>query len=402
VWLILAIATLAFAIVVPSATGSSHASTAKRSTVKIGIITTLGNPALDLTSTVEALVAGARSINRSGGLHGHPLAVEVCNDHLDPNLAAGCARQMASNKVAAVVGGGGNWGSQTQPILQAAAIPEIAVTPTSTAEYNGQNFFPPQAAQLTEFEAMIAYAAHKLPKPIIAVYQDSPSAAGFVTLLEGTLKQADGGSGFSAKVAVPLTTADWAPVAAAIQAKNPGTVLALVGHIQAQALLQAMSSQGSSVKDVLLPPSFDLSLVKAVGSMGNRIVTAQTYPPLSAPQMKPFIKDLTADAKRGNKNANINNVISTDIDAWVGLRVLFTVTKGLKTINAATVTAALQKAKNINLGGIIPAWTPSASGPPGFSRLSNQSAWVIGYKNGAQVALTKKATNVNSLISGKF
>ena len=48
--------------------------------------------------------AAARAINAAGGVNGHPLVVDSCNDQGDPNLSATCARKMVSDHVVATFG----------------------------------------------------------------------------------------------------------------------------------------------------------------------------------------------------------------------------------------------------------------------------------------------------------
>src|SRR5579862_5590927 len=82
---------------------AAHA--AKKSPVKIGLIVTLGTPAVNETYYVAADTAAIDDLNQSGGLGGHPVKLDVCNDGGDPNKTVACANQMVSDKVIAVVGG---------------------------------------------------------------------------------------------------------------------------------------------------------------------------------------------------------------------------------------------------------------------------------------------------------
>jgi ABC-type branched-subunit amino acid transport system substrate-binding protein len=384
----------AASLVTIAADSSANGATGKG--VKIGIIATQGIPAENLTTTVNALKAGINTLNKTGGLHGHHITLVQCNDHGDATDATNCATTLAADKVLAVVGGGGYFGANTQPILAAAGIPEIAVTATSEAEFNGKNMFNPQAGQVAELEAETAYAGQKLAKPIIAVTEDLPTAVGDVTFLDSVLTQTADKAGFTDTIKVDPATADWAPVAQSIDADNPGTVIMLLSHEQELGLFPALASSGSTATSFVIPPVFGLSLPKTVGPIGNKIVTAQTYPPLSYPAMKPFVTSLKA------AHGNINDVLSTDIDAWLGLKALNAVTKGLKTITPRTVTSALNKAKKLNLGAMVPAWTPNTPGPQGFSRFSNSNVWIIGISNYQQIALVSTRTTVAALIAGKF
>jgi hypothetical protein len=62
---------------------------------------------------------------------------------------------------------------------------------------------------------------------------------------------------------------------------------------------------------------------------------------------------------------------------------------------------ALKTAKNVNLDGVIPAWTPNAPGPKGFARAGNPDYYFGSYKNGKPYLLTPKPVNITEVLAGK-
>lgn len=118
-----------------------------------------GNPPT-LVSIVDNLQPGQDSaglnaavgaINAAGGIHGHKMVVNVCNDENDPNQAAACARQAAANPaVLAAVGNDTNYGAQVDPILAKAGIANIGPIPYSSTDFTDKNSYPTSMGTLSE------------------------------------------------------------------------------------------------------------------------------------------------------------------------------------------------------------------------------------------------------------
>lgn len=66
------------------------------------------------------------------------------------------------------------------------------------------------------------------------------------------------------------------------------------------------------------------------------------------------------------------------------------------------MTKALDEATDIDLGGIIPPWTPSKPGPEGQSRLSNTSLTFVTVDNGDPVSLMDAAVPFQDIVKGTF
>src|SRR4051794_35363601 len=74
--------------------------------VKLGLIgpTSSGTP-VDIDALLAVDRAAIRALNARGGLAGHSVELDYCNDKGDPNLSAACARKMVSDGVIAMAGG---------------------------------------------------------------------------------------------------------------------------------------------------------------------------------------------------------------------------------------------------------------------------------------------------------
>jgi ABC-type branched-subunit amino acid transport system substrate-binding protein len=373
--------------------------------VKIGEIATIGSASSQAPALPAVVVATARAMNRSGGLHGHPLGVEFCNDQFDPNQTAACARKMVSDGVVAMVGGNSTFDGASQPILEAAGIPEICINPISTAATDGKNVYLASAGVgFIAYLALMGYAVHVAhDSPIAAYVNDNSVAKAFAGNVEDQLKQINGGQGWASLVAVPPATADFTPIGAAVARANPQGVFSLAGSTNGLNSMRAVNQLSSSIRHFYFPWSWstDQLLTTAPDAM-SKLIMAQPYPPLTDPRMARLARALKAEEARGDKLAGIQYQEGRTVDAWVGFQVLNTITKGMKSITAQTITNALNTAKNINIGPFIPPWTPSASGPSYYPRASNQSFWYVGYRNNQPYLLLNHPVSVPDALAGKF
>jgi branched-chain amino acid transport system substrate-binding protein len=376
----------------------------KGSVVKVGLIYTQSGPAAVDPGMAAVLVASARAINRSGGVHGHPLAVVLCNDQYDPNQTAACAREMVDQKVVAITGGLSTFDSNSYPIISAANSPMIGVTPAGAAENNGPNVYLFNVPLPVQFEILAAYGIHKNYLPQSGALIDVPAAHGYETLIGDAIKPINKGNAWSPIVYVPPTTADFAPYAAKIAAEGPKSTLFIMSGSLAYSTLRSVDQQAPNLRMYGLAASFAAADINKnlPSSVVSRIVTLQTYPPFSDPRMKPFIKALAAERARGDINAVPDQLLPRDVDAWAALQVLVKITKTMKTINNLTVMAALNKAKNLDIGPFLGKWTPNGPGVPGISRASNHAGWLVGYRSGKQVLLVNHPVSVNDALKGKF
>ena len=73
------------------------------------------------------------------------------------------------------------------------------------------------------------------------------------------------------------------------------------------------------------------------------------------------------------------------------------VTKALDSFTPATVVQALQSAKDVDLLGLTPAWTPSTPGFSVFTSSSNHFVYISRF-NGKDVVTDKKPVDVTQYI----
>jgi ABC-type branched-subunit amino acid transport system substrate-binding protein len=368
--------------------------------IKVGMIAPIGTANSNLPDLRAGLVAGVLGVNARGGLNGHRVVMVFCNDQSDPNVGATCARQMVSDKVVAVLGGAGSSYSQAQvePILAAAGIPVIGSEASAPSLFSAKNVYWIEPASPFIYQALIAYAVKEKLLPMAVAAADNPAGQEYAGFLGTTLKTLSGQS-FVKTVLVADNTVDYSPIAGALAATNAKSVLNVIGSAQELGLAQAMYQQGSHAVqlDYGTLTSTELS---SSGPAAGLIVTGAGLPAFNDPTMKEFREDMAAEKATGDSAASLNSASTVAPYGWLALQALVQVTKGMTTITAQSVTQALNGAKDIDLSGIVPPWTPTKPGPAGYSRISNTAVWFAGFKDGDFYALADTALSQNSIMAG--
>ncbi len=133
-------------------------------------------------------------------------------------------------------------------------------------------------------------------------------------------------------------------------------------------------------------------LSQITASEEKRLFIVGAYPPVGAvaeyPGLARFAKEMDAAATAGNKDAKIRN--SSNLRAWLSVHAVAQVAKGVTgEITPSSLLAAFGTAKDVDLFGILPAWTPSAKGSvAGFERASNARVFFLRLVDGKFVAAT--------------
>jgi branched-chain amino acid transport system substrate-binding protein len=117
-----------------SALGASDKATG--STVTVGMISDGGSGSIGTAPLVEqgAKAAIAYVNNYKGGLAGHPIKLDICEDNETPSGAQTCANQMVQDNAAVAIAPLTGQGAAIVPILAAHKIPYVTLSGASVAE----------------------------------------------------------------------------------------------------------------------------------------------------------------------------------------------------------------------------------------------------------------------------
>jgi ABC-type branched-subunit amino acid transport system substrate-binding protein len=375
------------------ASGSSSASSG--GDVTIGLIVPTDTPSTNQPGAVGGAKAAVAAVNAEGGINGHKVGVLYCNDKGDPNESTKCARQMVSKKVVAVIGGSALNDKLIAPILGKSGIPMVGWDAYFT--YGAPNAYLYSGGSFFSNQWSTAYAIHAGLK-LSLVWSDNATGAGLRTILEGVAKQA--GGKFVNEVAVPPTASDFGAYVAAAQKNGANAVMVFLGLQQGAQFIQGAEAAKAPFQ-AYFKSSVDPSLMKEIGSATDRLYSASSFPPASSDKLAGFRKEMSAENDRGDEFADPDHENESAISTWLAVH---TITKLLakSDVSAAALVKVLDSAKDIDMGGIIPPWTPTAPGPSdAFSRVSNSSLYRVSFKGGTGKLETQAPIPLEDMISGK-
>jgi hypothetical protein len=297
-------------------------------------------------------------------------------------------------------------GNVLTPVLKAAGIPQIGIVPYSSVEFNSPNVFLFTGGGIFLYEAMGAYlGANKLPTSLVAL--GGPAEQAFISATEAAMKMT--GAAFTKIVSISPTQADFSPVVASAGENGSKALMSLLNSQVTPSMFKAAEQSGHDFKVYFSTGgNYGPSDASKFGGLSglDKLEFASPFPPLNStnPVITEFRNQLAAELKSGDSYASLSVQDFAGASAWLTFYALQQMVKaGTLTgsdLTAAGITKALAATKNLDLGGVIPNWTPDTQGPPGLSRVPNTTNYMIGYKNGSQYQITPKPLTVAQFAAG--
>jgi hypothetical protein len=307
---------------------------------------------LSLPSSAQTVTLFEKWINSRGGIDGHPLQAEVCDDQGLASGSAACARKAAADGDVAVVGDYNLNDAAIVPVLAAEGIDDFA----------DLNAAVPVAASSPDVQALSAYVSAVYVKAIadgckkIATvtvdlgsatdaFETNSAKLAFQSMNALSLWQA------SKVIYVPLSAQDLAPQMT--QALSGGTdcLISTLGPNSAQQVFSAYTSLGGKARVYGVVGAG----IEAAAQAG---FTKQTdgsvvYGAYSGYTTAPYAGFRAAIAQfNPPKNLNFNS--SNTLGAWAAYTGFVNLVKSMKgTVNAMTFKAAAQQA-TVCTGGMLP------------------------------------------------
>jgi branched-chain amino acid transport system substrate-binding protein len=386
--------------------GSSPATTgaaATGSVIKIGVIEPTNTAIYNAGDEVAAVRAAALGVNAAGGINGHRVVVDYCNNQDDPNATAACVRQMISDKVVELAAGIDILGPSMVESLSAAGIPVVDEDALSLGEMTASTAFP-LTGGIPSAEAVEAYvAAQKGFKKILLVANSgNPFETTFEAAISASAKKH--GIAYAGVVDFPVAgVTDFSPYAAKIVNSGADIVSIPLSIDQAVPLIQAVRALGSKVQFIINSGAFTNTDIAKNSALVNGLYIVNDVPPVNAstesqfPIIKTFVSQMNAEAATGDSDANLNTQRSFALRLWDVLQAQFQIMKGISgPVTASSYLVALNSAKDINLNGILPNWTPSTHitiTGLGTTRYSEAGYWLLQIEGGQQKLLTSQPIN---------
>jgi branched-chain amino acid transport system substrate-binding protein len=388
------------ALLIPVSASASSPRQAASGTIKVGSISPATNTAggIALPQQKTTLEASIKAFNKRGGVMGKKLVLDFCDSKGDVNQEATCARQMVSDKVAATLDDFSVFNPDaTAKILGDAGIPRIGINFSAVSEWKSPVSFGLSAGPIAYFVGMgqdLIKAGHKKLAEVIV---QTPTAGSVKALLNPGFKAL--GGEIVTEVLIPPGTSDYSQYVAAATKDGADAALMLVDYPQAAPFMDAMSQLNSKLVLGISASSFTLDNWKKYSKYTTKAAISDATPNVtSSPKQFPGVKQFAADMKAGG--FKLSELKGQASGAWLSVLAFQTVVDGAKpsTVDAASTLAALKAAKNVDLQGMIPPWTPSATDPsPIFTNVSNPYMYTQKF-NGKTVQTLTPPINVMQIL----
>jgi branched-chain amino acid transport system substrate-binding protein len=330
--------------------------------------------------------AAAAALNKDGGIDGHPVQIDVCDNQGNPNQSATCGRQAKSNGDIAVIGSWDVQGSAViLPILQAEGIPYIGALAATPAEVtNPDSFIFDPGAVLASYATAAMWHDEGCKNVLEFGISGNPV---FAQELVGQQKIA-AKDGFQLHVVnVQIGQADvTAPISTALS-MHPDCV-SYEGDGQTTAKLVAGVRQaGYTGKFITAIGSLLPQLLASIGKAGDGVLVLNTTlsPYSDDPQVTQFRNEVTAYV--GNAKDAAVDLNEFGQDGWSSVRLVALALKGSGDYTSAGLLKKLPTMCDVNVGNVYPHvgfCKPSVQSTV-FPRIFNANEAYFVAKNGVYV-----------------
>jgi ABC-type branched-subunit amino acid transport system substrate-binding protein len=253
---------------------------------------------------------------------------------------------------------------------------------------------------LFELYGVTAYAAQSGLKSVYVSRADVAATAAVLATVKAFGPKL--GIAVAGNQSIPSATTDMTPFVQQLINSKAESVVMAYGAAQAVAYAKGAASLNvTNTKFLYTSANLLPSDVANLGPAADNFILAGSLPPASAtnlPGIAQYLKELQAEQSSGDGDAAVSKLTETTETAWLAIHAIDKVMAASSTsISAAGVTAALGTAKNIDLMGLIPPWTPAATGAAPLTRVNNSDVYILKIKNGELVLASPNPINVRKL-----
>ncbi len=397
----LAVCVAALAVPINAAGASGPSAAASGPVVKVGMIYSLTGPLASSPEVKDALLASVAAFNKRGGVGtgGAKLQAVVGDSRGDANGEVDCARQMVDDGVVATLNDlTFNNPAGVNSVLEGAKIPRVGIGGTDISEFGSSVSFPVSAGVIAAYLGTAVGFKEDGNTKICLARTDAPTGATFKGFLTPSFTAI--GIDIICDVSVATGATDYAPYIAEVQRENPTSMLISHSDSVATQLIAAMAQLNAKIPMGGNPGSFKLDTLRKYKDITKGTVLADSFPYPAQVNVKNFpgLKQYFADMKASGKTSlSAANLKTTDFAPWMATLAFVNVTKSLDSFTPATVVDALKSAKDVDLLGLTPPWTPSTPGFSVFTSSSNHFVYVSRF-NGKDVVTDKEPIDVTQYI----
>jgi len=374
--------------------GGSSSSGSGNAPIKLLVVSQLQAASFAFPEIEDGARAAAESINAAGGVNGHKIQIDACNDQGDPNVAGTCARTAVQKKYSGVIMTVELYSASVLPLLEAAKIPAVGNVPLTAPDFTSPESFPLSGGNPVDYGG-IGFSAGKTGCKTASIIRDTQAAVDQSTAamtrgaraagltIKATVRGASTSADFSSAVSQIVSSgADCLLVA-----EPPTAVAKLVGTVR-QSAKPAMPIYTAAVA---LPPP----LVKALGPAANGVIVDESVQLPSATVTPQFWSDMTKYRPSAARS-------TASYQAWAAVQIAKAAAGPAKAVTGPELTAALNKASSVTVEGV--AQTLNFSQPQkskDFARIFNTSIFAWKLNNGKYEPLFGgKAQDISSVLEG--
>lgn len=319
---------------------------------------------------LEAATLYSKWVNANGGIAGHPLEVQTCDDMSDPNVLANCGRTAIANHDTAVVGSFTLNGNSIIPLLAANKTAWFGVCCAVEADELSSAASFPLGSGIATATGEVVEAWNLGCRKIAGVALQSGFTSFEKTLMENGLKSV--GGTLEKFVTIPLTAQDYSPEVAEATS-GTDCIAAAISDTNWLSFLPSFQQSGAKQRLFGAQGNLDDKVAKAFPQSTQNSISVGSYPDLDSPPFATF----RAAIKQFNAPANLDYNSLAGLGTWAAYTAFANVIKGMSgPINNSTFYDAASKATSVSTGGMAPVVNftmPWTDGLPGFTRLFNRS-----------------------------
>jgi len=378
---------LAATLAAPLALGACSSSGAKSSSggssggaIKLLVISQLQASNFAFPEIADGAQAAAAATNATGGVNGHKIQVDTCNDQGDPNVASTCGRTAVQGGYAGVLNVTSLYSASFMPLLEAGKVPAVGSTPLTGPDFTSPVSFPIVGGNPLDYGG-VGFIAAKTCKSA-GIIRDTTAATDHTTAFLEKGFAAGGGGTITTVVKAASTDADFAAPVSEIASSGVDCVLLAEAPAAAAKIVGAVrQSSKPSLSIHTFAPAFPAVLIKALGKAADNVVVNDSANVPSEHDTHTFWADMTKYAPNAVKDGQ-------SLRGWAAVQTVKQVASAAKAYDHTSLLAALEKASSVTVEGLaqtIDFAQPNANKDVARVFATSNYAWVV--KNGGYTPL---------------
>jgi hypothetical protein len=343
-----------------SASGSGGTSSGSNVSAKIMIA---GDITSQIPFTVPEIVPTVKGV-----LRGFPnVTFETCDTKGTASASLVCEQKAISDHVAAVIYGYG-YLTQNQALLEKAGIPVIGESDSTSSDSFAVS------SSNAEFAGIGIGLANAGCTKLGTVYYDG--TAQLADLIKKGIESKGGTE--VARAAVATNAADLAPAVAKLTGAGANCIAVSLAPTAAAQALTAIQQSGKKEIVGSVSAVFSQQLLNSLGAaLTNGLVVVDSQ--LNAADPAPGIAQIKADIASQNSTAQVTQI---GIITWVAAKLVAAALPKIQgAVTASSMMAALNGLQNVDMDGVIHAWSSTPLSTPAYARLFNHYGIVYTVNN---------------------